>query len=226
MIQSHLKGTVCAKMKYSYVFWDWNGTIIDDAVASMDSVNLMLARRGRPPINIDIYRDYVDIPIVKFYEKAFDMTREDMDSIAVEFNEGYKTCLSEEPLRDGAKEVLESLCSLGVKQCIFSSSANEIILSFLKMHGIAGYFEAVLGSGDYYVGSKLERTLGYIKEHGIDPKRTVFIGDMEHDREVASACGGDCVLLSGGHRPESELYATGEKVVGSLYEFAEYIKQQ
>ena len=38
-------------MKYDYVFWDWNGTLIDDAFASMESVNLMLARRNRPPIS-------------------------------------------------------------------------------------------------------------------------------------------------------------------------------
>lgn len=210
-------------MRYDFVFWDWNGTIIDDAKASMDSVNLMLARRGLPPIDINIYRDYVDIPIVKFYEKAFDMSKEDMDSIAAEFNAGYNASIPEEPLREGAKEVLGALCALGARQFIFSSSANGIICSFLEKHGIAHYFDAVLGSGDYYVGSKLERTRDYIKNHGIDPERTVFVGDMEHDREVAYACGGDCVLLSGGHRPESALRAAGSKVVGTLYEFFNYI---
>lgn len=213
-------------MRYDFVFWDWNGTIIDDAKASMDSVNLMLARRGLPPIDIDVYRDYVDIPIVKFYEKAFDMSKEDMDSIAAEFNAGYKACIPEEPLREGAKEVLGSLCALGVRQFIFSSSAGEIICSYLEKHDIARYFEAVLGSGDYYVGSKLDRTRDYIKNHCIDPARTVFVGDMEHDCEVANACGGDCVLLSGGHRPESALRASGAKVVGDLYELAGYIKDK
>ena len=226
MIQSVLKGTVNAKMKYSFVFWDWNGTIIDDAAASMDSMNLMLARRGMPPINMDTYRDYVDIPIIKFYEKAFDMSRENMDSIAAEFNSGYELCLAGEPLREGACEVLRSLYESGVKQYIFSSSHGDIVRAALKRHGIGEYFEAVLGSGDYYAGSKLERTREYIVTHGIAPERTVFIGDMEHDREVASACGSDCVLLSGGHRPESALRATGSKVVGSLYEFADYMKEQ
>lgn len=211
-------------MKYDYVFWDWNGTLIDDAFASMESVNLMLARRNRPPISIGEYREYVDIPIIKFYEKTFDMSREDMDSIAAEFNEGYSKCLLEEPLREGARETLRGIKDIGVNQCIFSSSANDIINRQLEAHGISRFFETVLGSGDYYVGSKLERTRSYIINRGIDPKRVVFVGDMEHDREVALACGGDCVLITGGHRPEEALKSSGAKIINSLSELPVFLK--
>ena len=102
------------------------------------------------------------------------------------------------------------------------TSANAIINDFLERHGISGYFEAVLGSDDYYVESKVERTVRYIGEHGIDPSRAVFIGDMEHDAEVADACGGECIFITGGHRPDEMLYSRNRRVVTS---FDELIKE-
>ncbi len=210
-------------MRYDYVFWDWNGTVYDDAEASKDAVNLMLRRRGKPDIDLETYREYIDIPISKFYEKAFGSPLQDMDLLASEFNADYRACLPECPLRAGIKEVIERLYSLGIRQCVFSSSANEIINEFLDKHGMAQYFDAVLGASDYYVGSKLQRTKDYLENNGIDPKRAVFIGDMEHDYEVASACGSDCIHIGGGHRPDKVLENTGRPFVCDAYGLLELI---
>lgn len=213
-----------SNMKYDCVFWDWNGTIFDDVRASLDAVNKMLARRSLPPIDLKTYREYVDTPILKFYEKTFDMSCEDMDNLAVEFNSAYREFLGDEPLRKGVSEVLSELSAMGVRQCIFSASANAIINRYLTEHKLARYFEAVLGADNYYVESKLNRTINYLKTTGIDPKRTVFIGDAEHDLEVARACGGDCILVTGGHRPESALRNSGAYVISSVIQLPELIK--
>ena len=125
--------------------------------------------------------------------------------------------------REGVLEILKRFDQAGIKQCIFSSSANAVLYRFLDKHGIRKYFQSVLGSGDYYVGSKLERTRDYIINVGADPKRTVFIGDMEHDADVARACGGDCILITGGHRPDSVLYSTGFPVVNKLTDLVDLI---
>ena len=34
-------------LKYKYIIWDWNGTLLNDIGASLASVNDMLAARGR-----------------------------------------------------------------------------------------------------------------------------------------------------------------------------------
>ena len=33
-----------------YVLWDWNGTLLDDTQAALDTLNIMLRRRGVKPI--------------------------------------------------------------------------------------------------------------------------------------------------------------------------------
>ena len=60
-------------MKYTHIIWDWNGTLLNDISSSLQSVNDMLAMRGKDPIDIDFYRECIGVPIVKFYERVFDL---------------------------------------------------------------------------------------------------------------------------------------------------------
>ena len=56
---------------YDYVFWDWNGTLFDDAYATCESVNTMLKKRGISPISLESYRELIEVPIINFYKKWY-----------------------------------------------------------------------------------------------------------------------------------------------------------
>ncbi len=94
-------------LKYKYIIWDWNGTLLNDIGASLASVNDMLAMRGREPIDIDYYKECIGVPIIRFYEKVFDMENEDYNKIIKQYNEGYLYHLKDIGLTDGAAEALE-----------------------------------------------------------------------------------------------------------------------
>lgn len=38
-------------MKYDVIFWDWNGTIIDDVEICMETVNSLLKEYGKKPFS-------------------------------------------------------------------------------------------------------------------------------------------------------------------------------
>ncbi|MBE6692162.1 MAG: HAD family hydrolase [Ruminococcaceae bacterium] len=210
-------------MNLTHVFWDWNGTLLDDAYASYLAVLDMLATRNLPSITFEQYRDYIDIPIIKFYEKVMDVSKENINDLSVEFNRFYDFHLGESPLNNGAKETLQRLSQMGVKQYIFSSNKNALIRPYLEKLGISRHFTAVLGSDDCHVGSKVERTLNYVKTNNISPQKCLFVGDMVHDSEVAEAVGANCVLLSVGHQSERALNSSGRKILNSFPALAEYI---
>ncbi len=205
-------------MSYKYVFWDWNGTLFDDATASWLAVNDMLDKRSQPKISFDQYRDYVDVPIIRFYEKVMDVSKENMEELSAEFHSLCSKRLPDCPLSHKAKETLEFLHNKGIKQYIFSSSHSKRIVPFLECLGIDKYFDAVLGADDCYAGSKIERTENYIKQNGISPDEILFIGDLVHDSEVALAIGADCILVSSGHQSKQTLSETGATVVATLEE--------
>lgn len=204
-------------VKYTHVIWDWNGTLLNDISASLASVNDMLAVRGRPPMDIDFYRECIGVPIIKFYEKAFDMENEDYSVIIKQYNEGYLRYLDECKLTDGATEVLDFFEKNGVKQAIISSSNNELLIQNVTKYGIFDRFDAVLGADDFYAGSKIERAENYLKNSG-EEFRALVVGDLEHDAEMAAKIGADCVLLSSGHENRERLYAANAKVISDLNE--------
>ena len=210
-------------MVYKYIFWDWNGTLLDDAKAAWSAVNIMLESRGRLPITFEQYRDYIDVPIIRFYEKVMDMSNEDMNAVSVEFDALWRENLQTSPLAICAFDILNAISKNGIKQYIFSSSRNELIEPFLKNFSIDHNFEIVLGAPDRYVGSKAERTKDYIVKNNIPVEEILFIGDMVHDSDVASFVGADCILVSNGHQSETALLASGRKVISSLSELKLYL---
>ncbi len=212
-------------MKYNCIFWDWNGTLLDDASAACDAVNIMLETRGRKTITLDEYRDFVDVPIVRFYEKVLDMSQESIQALSDEFNPLCKKFIPKNPVSEKTIEILKKLNDNGIKQYIFSSSHNKFIEPTLESLGIKDCFEMILGAKDCNVGSKIERTRNYIEEHGIEKEKILFVGDMVHDSDVASAVGSECVLVSSGHQCEKALLNTGRVVVSSLSELFEIINE-
>ena len=212
-------------MRYDCIFWDWNGTLLDDARAAWLAVNDMLTSRNLPLITLEQYREYIDVPIVRFYERVMDMSKENMHSLSVEFDALWAKHLPDEAVSKTAKDLLLKLSQKGIKQYIFSSSRNDIIKPYLQKFEIGNYFTEVIGATDRNVGSKAERTRDYIASNGINLEKTVFIGDMVHDFDVASFVGAKAILVSSGHQSESALINTGATVVSSLSQIYEIINQ-
>ncbi len=210
-------------MVYRHIFWDWNGTLLDDANAACSAVNIMLEKRQLPLITFQQYKEYIDVPIVRFYEKVMDMSKENMESLSVEYDSLWRENLRNSPLSHGATDILNKLSEAGAEQYIFSSSRNELIEPFLQSFDIDKNFKAVLGAPDRYVGSKAERTRDYIIKNNIPSNKILFVGDMLHDSEVAEFVGADCVLVSSGHQSEAALKASGRRVFPSLQKLSDYL---
>lgn len=210
-------------MLYECVFWDWNGTLLDDVAVAFNAVNAMLSARRLKEITLEQYREYVDVPIVKFYERVMDMSKESMENISVEFNSLCDKFMPEYPLAKNAKQLMYGLKKAGVRQYIFSSSKTERILPFLEKYGINEYISAVLGSPDIYAGSKAERTRDFVLANSINTSKCLFVGDLVHDCETATLVGSECVLLSYGHQNKQSLLKTGRRVFDSLKELSEYL---
>ncbi len=210
--------------KYTHIIWDWNGTLLNDISASLASVNDMLALRGMNSIDIDYYRECIGVPIIKFYERVFDMDKEDYSVIIKQYNEGYLLHLNDCGLTDGAVEAIDFFNKNGLHQAVVSSSNNEQLCMNVKKYGLDGSFEAVLGSSDFLAGSKIDRARDYILKTEVENARVLVIGDLEHDAEMAKELGADCVLLTSGHEHMPRLKKTNAVLMNNLNELIDFVK--
>ena len=203
-------------MNYDCIIWDWNGTLLDDVSASLRSVNDMLTSRGMPVMDLVRYRDCIGIPIKVFYERVFDLEKEDYDALLAEYNEGYLRHLEDCSLSAGSREALDRFRDAGCLQVIVSSSNNSQLTENVEKYGITEYFDAILGSDNYLAETKIGRAQKYLRDKNM--KRPLVIGDLEHDFILANEIGADCVLLTSGHEKTSRLLSSGARVVDSLAE--------
>ena len=77
-------------------------------------------------------------------------------------------------------------------------------------------FDEVLGLHDVYAVSKVQLAKDYLAKSGVDSADAVFLGDTNHDAEVARAIGCRCFLIAGGHQCGEVLAQSGAPVLARL----------
>lgn len=205
-------------MNASTVIWDWNGTLLNDVALCAQLLDTLLTRHGYPPVGgIDAYRAVFGFPIRDYYQRAgFDFARHPYEELAAEWIAEYEPACRRCALQPGARQVLQTLQSGGARQVILSASKQDALEAEVAHFGLAGYFDELLGLGDFYAHSKVARGAAWLAQSGIDPAGAVLVGDSLHDWDVAQALGVRCILFSGGHQSAEALAATGAPVIARL----------
>lgn len=202
-------------MRYKTVFWDFNGTVMDDVSHGIRCVNHMLSKRGLPTIDsVEEYHRVFRFPVKEYYRDAgFDFDKEPYEELAVEWVNLFVSGENSLTLCPGFTQVHSTLAQNGIRQIILSSSEKEMLLRHLRILGMDNGFDHVIGLDNIYAGGKAETAKRLFGENQSD---AVMIGDTPHDAETARAMGADCILYSGGHAGRDSLLATGMPVVDDL----------
>lgn len=211
--------------KYTHVIWDFNGTILDDVEIGIESVNLMLSARGLKTIDsVEEYRHAFGFPIIDYYRSlGFDFEKEDYYTVlAPEWVNNYLERVPRTRAFDGVEDTLKAVRKLGLVQVLLSASEVEQLTGQLCGLGLDGYFSEIVGLDNIHAGSKKDNALLW-KARNPDAV-PLFIGDTEHDAEVARAVGADCVLFAGGHQPRELLESLGLPVVDNIPQLLEFLK--
>ncbi len=215
-------------MKPELLIWDWNGTILDDALVCRNIANIMLSERGIPTLpDMDAYRAVFGFPIKSYYEKMgyrFGPEDEPYEHVADEFIIWYDKLYRTALLRPGIVPFLDRLKGEGYRQVLLSATRYDQLVEQVAAFGDVGNrFERKLGLTDHYAFSKAALARDFIEREGIPRERTLFIGDTDHDFEVSSAIGCPCVLLEGGHQSRERLKAMGVPVLPDLAALGDYL---
>lgn len=211
-------------MKYSYILWDWNGTLLDDVDISIDCVNILLDKLGLSKTNREEYYQMMDMPMRKYYENLFSSRKFELEyEICTEnFHKNYPCLIEGAKLAVGAVEILEYIKNLGIRQSIVSAFEKTSLINHTNKFKVAKYFEAISGNDDVYVGSKSQRAIDLVKD--VEKSKVLYIGDTKADVETARDVGCDCILCTGGHQSRDYLEQFNLPVIDNLLELKKYIK--
>ena len=128
-----------------HIFWDWNGTLLDDTEAALATLNFMLRERGAQEISMEFYRDNFAFPVRPFYTKiGMVLENEAWDDIAQEYHDVY--AMQPKRLNRDTIAALETVKKAGLKQSVISALRQDLLNGDMVNYGVGEFLTAPVKS--------------------------------------------------------------------------------
>lgn len=192
---------------YTHLIWDFNGTLLNDVDACIQSANALLSAHGLSTLtSTEQYRAVFGFPVIDYYRRlGFDLDRVPFSELAVEWMEYYDRFSRDAPLYGEVGTVLSAVQKMGIPQYVLSATEERMLHRQVTALKIDSYFEGLLGMDSIHAHGKTARAIAWRQEH--PNARPLLIGDTDHDASVARAIDADFALYSRGHQSRERLLA-------------------
>lgn len=194
-------------MQFETIVLDYNGTLVDDTDLCHELLNKLLKLRGHPAVPRERYLEIFRFPIKEYYADAgfeFENGKDDYKSLAKIFTDDY---LRRYPECKLFPDIIPSLKRLfGKKEIlVLSATDSRSLEAELKHYGILQFLNDFIGITGIEINSKLKEAQDYFSNHPHDMTKVLFVGDTDHDAEVAKDLHGKVALISRGHQCKKRL---------------------
>ena len=188
------------------ILFDLDGTLIDTAPDLSDTLNTVLARRGRPPVPADDVRVLIGDGARALVRRGLEATggvpsETAFEEAVTEFFGHYDAHLADRSRPfPGVTEALTELRVHGCKLAVVTNKAERYSVKLLRQLGLADLFEAIVG-GDSLPVRKPDpgHLLGTLDRIGAGPGRAVMVGDSLNDVTAARRAGVPVIAVSFGY---------------------------
>lgn len=208
---------------WNTVLFDLDGTLADSARGITGGVQYALQKGWGRERSLDALRVYIGPPLRNCFMRYEGLSAEEADHAASLYQEYYSVRgMHELRLYDGIADVLRQLRAEHFKIALTSAKPAEYCRGILEEQGIAGYFDAIVGSS--MDGTRVEKSVlirETLMELGVDPAsgEAVMVGDRYLDIEGAKSCGIASIGVSYGYGSREELIeARPDCIVDTPYE--------
>ena len=157
---------------------DWSGTLVDDLPPVVEATNRVLGHYQKPPLTREQFCRQFCLPFADFYDRVLPgVPMSELDALYTEFFDSSKKKVTELP---GARAFLDYCTSSRRRIFLLSSIKSHHFEAQAQELGLRGYFEHAYTE----VWNKSQRIHAIMQEQGLDPRETLFAGDMQHDIET------------------------------------------
>jgi len=190
-----------APYRIQHVVFDWNGTLIDDCALAVATVNTLRDELGLPRITREQYRRAFRFPIQEFYRSlGFEVDGDAFPALMTRYLARFDAQVDHCPLHHGVHDTLTRLRAAGLGLHILSASHRDTLSTSLRARGLAETFDEVAGLGHALATNKHQLGRELAGRLGCPPSSVIYVGDTDHDYEVASALGWKFLFIDHGHQ--------------------------
>lgn len=203
-------------MRFSYVIFDLDGTLLNTIDDLADAGNHVCAARGWPVHTVDAYKRMVGNGIPKLVER-FAPAGTDGETLAgalAEFSAYYGEHKEDKTAPyPGIAELLAALKGQGVRLAVLSNKAHALAGPVVERYfpGVFEYVQGALPDAPLKPDPTLLHAL--MENIGAAPKTTLFVGDSNVDVLTGKNGGLTVCGVLWGFRDRQELEETGADYV-------------
>jgi phosphoglycolate phosphatase-like HAD superfamily hydrolase/ADP-ribose pyrophosphatase YjhB (NUDIX family) len=202
------------------IIFDWSGTLVDDLPAVFKATNHVFRQAGLDGLTLERFRAEFCLPFRKFYDRF--VPHIPLPQLEQWFHGHFKKAQDSVSEITRAREFLDYCRQRGIRMFVLSTVHRDHFATQAAVTGFGVYFERT------YVGiaDKQAVIVDVLKENGLNPHETLFIGDMQHDMDAARTGGTySCAVLTG-YSGLDQLRASGpDLVVEHLGELREILDE-
>jgi phosphoglycolate phosphatase len=189
----------------AFVVFDLDGTLIDGYEAIGDALAYAMESFGLAVLPPEKVRGMVGHGIERLLEQAVGTERA-TEGVRL-FRERYpRVAVEKSRLLPGVPGVLAELAAAGHSMAVASNKPARFSRMILEADGVARYFLEIAGPDDETPAKPDPAMLRRLMHGaGVEPARTVVVGDMEVDFEFGRAAGCRVALVPGGSRSREDL---------------------
>ena len=193
-------------MRGAMVVFDLDGTLVDTAPDLVDTLNIVFAREGLPPIPYAAARTMIGGGARRMIEKGLaaegrTFARNDIDRLFAEFIDHYAAHIADRSRPfPGLEGALDALAARGARFAVCTNKLEWLSAKLLGVLGLAERFAAICGQDTFGVQKPdpeiLRRTIG---QAGASPEGAVMVGDSKNDIDTARAAGVPVIAVDFGY---------------------------
>ncbi len=199
-------------MRYTHVFWDLDGTLVNTAPSVTHSVQHALREMGLPVPHESELIGFIGPPLFDGFSRFIGLSDDDSARAVELYRAHYKAgALFECTLYDGVREVLDGLSERGIVSVVATCKPHEFANRIVDHLGIRDRIAFVSGPEmDGTRGTKQEVIAHAGEMLGIpDLSSCLMVGDRGSDVTGALYHGMDCVGALWGFGTAEELQDAG-----------------
>jgi phosphoglycolate phosphatase-like HAD superfamily hydrolase/ADP-ribose pyrophosphatase YjhB (NUDIX family) len=200
------------------IIFDWSGTLVDDLPAVWQATNHVLRQAGVAEMSLEQFRAEFSLPFRKFYDRFTpDVPLKQLEAW---FHGCFREVQASVVELPHAREFLEFCRAQQVRAFVLSTVKHEHFVTQTARNRFHEYFERAY----LEIWDKREKIRDLLKDHGLRPQETLFIGDMEHDIETARHGGVySCAVLTGYNSAAQLRASRPDLIVAHLGELREIL---
>jgi phosphoglycolate phosphatase len=186
-------------MNYELVIFDWDGTLMDSTRVIASSLQSACRDVG---IKIPTERDALYVIGLgltdSFNHIAPDLDHDGRVRLTERYRHHFLARENEAPLYQGVRDMLAELHGRGTRLAVATGKARRGLDRALDSTGLRPWFEATRCADEGFAKPHPDMLLMLMDMTGVEPRRTLMVGDTTHDLELAANAGVDAVAVSYG----------------------------